>query len=226
MARATPGSVLVVGGMPRVDLLPPAELERRYRRGLLRRWGIGLLAAALVTVLVIAGAMALRIVAEARLASERARTDASIAEIAALSEVGDTVRTLDDLEAFRAEAMLPDFEWAQLIDAVEQTLPANVRIVGFDVTTGAGPDADADAADAASAPGATVLLTLSSPVPFDILPAVRGIRTLPMVLTADGGELRAEESGGEFRYELTVVTTQDAYSGRFAPEPATEEDEG
>lgn len=224
MARATPGSVLVVGGMPRVDLLPPAELERRYRRGLLRRWGIGLLAAALVTVLVIAGAMALRIVAETRLASERARTDASIAEIAALSEVGDTVRTLDDLEAFRAEAMLPDFEWARLIDAVGQTLPGNVRIVGFDVTTGAGPDPDA--ADAASAPGATVLLTLASPVPFDILPAVRGIRTLPMVLTSDGGELRAEEGGGDYRYELSVVTTQEAYSGRFAPAPATEEDEG
>lgn len=224
MARATPGSVLVVGGMPRVDLLPPAELERRYRRGLLRRWGIGLLAAALVTVLVISGAMALRIVAETRLASERARTDASIAEIAALSEVGDTVRALDDLEAFRAEAMLPDFEWAQLIDAVGQTLPANVRIVGFDVTTGAGPDPDA--ADAASAPGATVLLTLSSPVAFDILPAVRGIRTLPMVLASDGGELRAEEGGGDYRYELSVVTTQEAYSGRFVPAPATEEDEG
>lgn len=223
MARATPGSVLVVGGMPRVDLMPPAELERRYRRGLLRRWGIGLLAAALVTVLVIAGAMALRIVAEARLASERARTDASIAEIAALSEVGDTVRTLDDLEAFRAEAMLPDFEWARLIDAVEQTLPANVRIVGFDVTTGAGPDADA--ADAASAPGATVLLTLSSPVPFDIVPAIRNIRPLPSILDADGREVRYEESGSDYRYELTILTDQTAYSGRFAPEPATEEDE-
>lgn len=224
MARATPASVLVVGGMPRVDLLPPAELERRYRRGLLRRWGIGLLAAALVTVLVIAGAMALRIVAETRLASERARTDASIAEIAALSEVGDTVRTLDDLEAFRAEAMLPDFEWAQLIDAVGQTLPANVRIVGFDVTTGAGPDADA--ADAASAPGATVLLTLASPVPFDIVPAIRNIRPLPSILDADGREVRYEESDDDYRYELTILTDQEAYSGRFVPAPATEEDEG
>ncbi len=224
MARATPGSVLVVGGMPRVDLMPAAELERRYRRGLLRRWGIGLLAAALVTVLVIAGAMALRIVAETRLAAERARTDASIAEIAALSEVGDTVRTLDDLEAFRTEAMLPDFEWARLIDAVGQTLPANVRIVGFDVTTGAGPDPDA--ADAASAPGATVLLTLSSPVPFDIVPAIRNIRPLPSILAADGREVRYEESGNDYRYELTILTDQEAYSGRYAPEPATEEDEG
>lgn len=221
MARNASSSVLVVGGMPRVDLMPPAELERRYRRGLLRRWGIGLLAAALVTVLVISGAMTLRFFAEARLAAERTRTDTLITEIASLSEVGDTVRMLGDLEAFRADAMLPDFEWTALTDAVQSTLPAGVRVIGFDITTGLGPDAE-DAEDAASAPGATVLLTLESPEPFDIVPLVRDMRSLPEVLDADAEELRSDEGKNRHVYELSIMTNQEAYSGRFV----TEEDEG
>lgn len=218
MARNAAASVLVVGGVPRVDLMPPAELERRHRRALLRRWGLGLLAAALVTVLVIAGAMTLRFFAEMRLATERARTDSLITEIASLSEVGDTVSTLADLETYREQAMVADLEWAVLFDSLEDTLPTGVAVIGFDITTGAGPDAE----DPASAPGATVLLTLASVEPFDIVPAIRGIRPLPNVLDADGRELRYDDDKDRYVYELTVTTNQSAYSGRFAPEEESE----
>ena len=194
--------------------MPPAELERRYRRTLLRRWGLGLVAAAIVTLLVIGGAFTLRLFADARETAERARTDALIAEIASLSEVGDTVRTLDDLESYREDAMVADLDWTALFDSLEQGLPADVVVIGFDITTGAGADAE----DPETAEGVTVLLTLASPRPFDIVPAVRGIHTVAQVLSVDGRELRREEDSSRYVYELAVTTTQTVYSDRYATE--------
>lgn len=213
MARGTSASALVVGGLPRVNLMPPAELERRYRRTLLKRWVLGLMAAVLLTVLVIGGAFTSRFLADARLAAERDRTDALIAEIASLSAVGATVSTLADLTAYREDAMIADLEWAALLDSLRGSLPADVTVIGFDVTTGSGPVAD----EPDTAPGATVLLTLASAVPFDIVPAVRGLRTVPAVLAADGTGMRYDESKERYVAELAVLTTQTAYSGRFAP---------
>jgi hypothetical protein len=214
MARNESASVLTVGGIPRVDLMPPAELERRNRRALLRRWGVALLATALVTVLVIGGAFAMRTFAEGRLATERARTDALIAEIASLSDVGATVSALADLESYREEALRADLDWSPLFDSLEATLPEGVTVIGFDITAGAGAEAE----DPASALGASVLITFAGPAPFDIVPAVRGVRQVPSVLFAEGSGARFDEGKSRYIAELTVGTDQDVYSGRFAPD--------
>lgn len=220
-ARRASAATLVVGGPPRVNLMPPAELERRFRRTLLKRWLLALIGAAVVTLLVIGAATALRLVAEGRLAAERAKTDAFIAEIASLSHVGDTVGTLGDLETYRSEAMVADLGWRALLESLQSTLPDGVTVIGFDVTTGGGAQSD----DPAAAPGAVVSLTLAGSAPFDIVPAIRGIRQVPGVLDADGSELRADESKERYVSELSVTTTQEVYSGRFVDAEEADTDE-
>lgn len=214
MSRTASSGSLVIGGPPRVDLMPAAELERRFRRTMIRRWVLGLIAAAVVVGLVIAGAGALRVSAELRLAAERERTDALIADIASLADVADTVRTSRELTSYRAETMTADLEWLALLDALLASLPAGVTVIGFDVDPGAGPT-DEEPADAA---GPILELTLASAAPFDILSAIRGVRGLPTVLDADGWELTYDDSKSRFTYLLSVTATQEAYSGRYAEE--------
>lgn len=214
MARTSPASTLVVGGPPRVNLMPPAELERRGRRTLLKNWALGLCAVAVVTLLVIGAAVAMQFVENTRLDAERARTDSLIVEIASLAAVSKTVTTSGELTDYREAAMTADLEWAGLLESLGARLPADVTVIGFDVTAGSGPDGE----DPATAPGATILLTLASPAAFDIVPATRGIRDVPTVLRADGTEVRFDDSRSRYISELTIVTTQEAYSGRFAPE--------
>ncbi|HAN24551.1 MAG TPA: hypothetical protein DCP95_08270, partial [Microbacterium ginsengisoli] len=71
---------LVLGGAARVNLLPPAEVERRARVRLGRRWIGALVGTAVVVVLIIAAAVAYSVVGSARLASEQARTQQLVAE--------------------------------------------------------------------------------------------------------------------------------------------------
>ena len=85
-ARPVKGG-LVLSGVPRVNLLPLSELERRATRSLLKQWAIGgLVTAAVVTGLVV-GANAVRTVASLELAAEQARTIDLNGELAGFSEV-------------------------------------------------------------------------------------------------------------------------------------------
>ena len=69
MARtATP--VYVLGGAPRVNLMPRAAIERRERSVTLRKWGWALAATLLLVGLLSGGAFALQALSAQRLAAE------------------------------------------------------------------------------------------------------------------------------------------------------------
>lgn len=100
MARRN-GAALALAGIPRVNLMPRAEIQRRERVDLTRGWAIGAGAAVLVALLVIGGAFAWRTMADQRLAAEQARTDALITELAGYADVSAALSDAEALKAFR-----------------------------------------------------------------------------------------------------------------------------
>jgi hypothetical protein len=62
-------------------------------------------------------------------------------------------------------------------------------------------------------------LTLESPTPIDIAPAVRALRAIPGALSADAREVMAETGEGDARtytYQLSLVLDQSLYTGVYA----------
>ncbi len=201
-----------IGGLPRVNLLPRREIERRAQMSLLRRWGWGLAAALLVVVLVTAGAFVLQAGASLRLAQENARTNTLLSQVAALQPVRDKLTLESELVGYRAQAMGADLTWGTVVATAEKALPDDVILAGFALTAGALPLGD----DPTLEVGAVGTLTLASDSTLDLVPYVRALRQQPGVLStvSDGWALQADGAG--YLYTVSLGIDQSVYTGAFA----------
>ena len=212
-ARPVKGG-LVLSGVPRVNLLPLSELERRATRILIRRWAIGgLVTAAVVTGLVV-GANAVRTVASLELAAEQARTIDLNGELAGFSEVSRALGERTELILYRGAALASDVEWRPLVSTLLAAVPADSEVTGFTLVAGATPAEDADPATSIGLIGT---LTLSTDDARDVARMVENLRALESGLAAEAGPVTAVEDGG-MDYTVQFVLSQAVYSGRFAGE--------
>ncbi|GEP49314.1 hypothetical protein FVP74_13810 [Microbacterium saccharophilum] len=211
MALAHP-AVSGLGGMPRVNLMPRAEIDRRERGILVRRWLRGVVAALAVVALLAGGAFWLQATAAVRLALENARTNDLLSQVAALAPVRAKLDLVSELEGFRTQAMGADLEWSRLTSLAETALPEGVVLTGFTLTAGLLPVGEDPAAEI----GASGDLTLESDSPLETGAFIRSIRGLDGVLSADGREVKAET--GVYTYLIRIDYDQTAYTGDFAVE--------
>lgn len=206
-------TTIAVGRMPRVNLLPPSELARRDRAKLSRRWFWAGFATLLVVLALVAGAFALKWVADRALAAEQARTNALLLELSGLSDVSRALATETELSAFRSEALGADFAWQPVIASISSALPADVTLAGFDFVSGGIPQGD----DPTLEEGLLGLIRLESPTAIDMPETIRAVRALPSVIDADGKLVATSLAGvGAFQYEISVTFDQSIYSGAFA----------
>ena len=212
MARSV---VPAYAGMPRLNLMPRVEVQRREREALTRRWVWGVLGAVVITLLIIAGALAVKFFADQRLLAEQARTNDLLLQLSALSEVSQSLAAEEELTQFRSEAMAADFAWAPVITKVTSILPADVMLTGFDVTSGGAAQTE----DPATEAGLVGTFSLDSPNPIDIVATVRSLRGVEGILHADGQAVTASSVvEGHYAYELTVTFDQSIYSNAYALE--------
>ncbi|MCA0250949.1 MAG: hypothetical protein LCH76_01390 [Actinobacteria bacterium] len=209
------GSGLVLAGVPRVNLLPPSEIQRRAAGALVRRWVAGLVATALVVSGLVAAAYWQRSIAAAQLAAEQARTMELNGELASLSHISQALATRTELTDLRAQAMGNDLEWRGLFTDLVRTLPAGTTLTGFELTTGANPVADADQA---SGVGLIGRLTVRTDDPADQNRMVDQLRALSITLAADAGSLTSVDDDKGFDFIVEVVVNQAHYSGDHLPE--------
>lgn len=198
-----------LGAMPRVNLMPRAEIERRERSSLLRRWAWALAGALFVVVLAAAGTFALQAAAALRLAVENERTNELIAEMAALQPVREQLALQGDLGAFRAQAMGTDLEWTSLLATIQAALPADVTVTGFDLAPAGLPQGEEPAAEI----GAQGSLALLGPSPIDIVDLTRDIRAQSSVMWVDVWVQELKDN--QYRYDLRIAFDQSVYSGEF-----------
>lgn len=206
-------------GVPRVNLMPRIEVARRERDKLVRLWAWLVVGAIVIALLVIAGAFAVKFLADQRLAAEQARTNTLLTEIAALAEVSQALATEAELTGFRAEAMATDLAWTPAVAKVTGILPADTTLTGFDFAVGGVPQGD----DPTAEPGLVGTFSVDSPTPLDIVEIIRSLRGVEGVLYADGQSVTSsQQSVGRYSYLLNVVLDQTAYSDEYAAEEGGE----
>lgn len=203
---------LVVGGAPRVNLLPRAVVERRERGSLLRKWGWGLVAVLAVVALGTAGVFALLTAASLRLAAANAHTNELLVQVAALQPVNQKLQLESELSGFRTQAMGTDLKWAGLLETVRNALPADVGLSEYSLAPGGLPHGNDPTVEA----GATGSIHFISATPTDFVALIREVRQLPGVLDADGWATTL--SGDAYDYELRVTFDQTVYTGAYAAE--------
>jgi hypothetical protein len=109
----TQASALVVARVPRVNLMPGAEVERLARESVARRWLIALLVTIAAVAFACAGATLLAWDAGQRVADERARAAVLTAQLESLGEVRGAIELRNELERFRTEILGADFPYLE-----------------------------------------------------------------------------------------------------------------
>jgi hypothetical protein len=219
------------GAAPRVNLLPPAERERRERVALIRRWASIAVAAAVVVALVVLVAALRTRSAHQHLADERARTTALAGQLATYRDVSAATRDRASYQAYRTRVMATDVSWGSVLGALQATLPGGAAITGFNAvvdtgsagatrstgTSNPGSAAGSAAASAAAPAGTAVTVTLdvTTKRPPDQQAIVAGFAKTPGVLGVDLSSLSSESYP---RYTSTTVVFFDdsVFSGKYA----------
>ncbi len=198
--------------LPRVNLMPRSEIDRREKKSIIRRWVGGIVAALILVAVISAGTFWMQMTATFRLGAETARTQTLLSNLAGLSDVRATVDLQAELTAFRRDAMATDLEWSGLVAAVNGVLPPGVVVSGFRLSPGGMPLGDDPAAEIGA--GGSVFLT--SATPQEIVPLVRAVRPIAGIIEADGWQQTSEQ--GVYEYELRIVFDQSVYTGAYAVE--------
>jgi hypothetical protein len=217
MARKNVAAVGVSGGVPRVNLMPRAELERRERAFTIRRWGWGVVGALAIVVLVAGAGFGMSWAAKQRLADAQSRTTSLTSQLSALSGVSKALATRTELESFRGQAMGSDLEWLKTMVSLGVVIPDGVVVTGFDLVPGVIP---VDGAKPEEQAGLVGTITLESQSPVQIVPVVRAFRKVAGVSSADGSEVTTAEGdsakAGIYTYLIDITFDQTVYTNAYA----------
>ena len=213
---------LVLGGTPRVDLLPP-EIRRHQQSAKLRR---KLLTGVLGTVVAVAvgfgGTVVLQLQAQERLAAAQQRTTELLAEQAQYAEVLDVNRRIHLIEAARALGTSREVLWKRILDDYRSALPDGATITSA-VLTGTAPwePVAEPAGPLRSESVAQVAITaVTSDVP-DATGWLRRIAELPTIADASLNTIASVD--GVWTTTVTFNVNTDGLAGRFpAPDAVPE----
>lgn len=216
MKHTAASEELVIGGEPRVDLLPK-EVSARQKSKVLRK-GLGVAVIAVV-VLVGAGVAAASwqaAVSKAQLESAQARTLELLNEQTKYVEVLQVQAEVDTATAARQVGASTEVDWNGYLQEIRAILPADVLIETVSVVS-ASPLVPFEQATAPLQDQRVATLTIAVTSPS--LPAVprwlEDLRALPGYADATPGSIK-RESEDEFTVNLTMHINEGAYSNRFA----------
>ncbi|TFC13980.1 hypothetical protein E3O19_11620 [Cryobacterium algoritolerans] len=219
MSRVDKNAPLIIGGEPRVDLLPPEVHTARAVKVVRRRLGLGVIGVVLITLVAAGAATALSIQAQQQLADEQSRTTGLLAEQSKYLEVRTVQRQVSQVQAAQQVGVSTEIDWKKYLEGVQAILPASVTIetVAIDsatpLTLYAQPTAPLQGPRVA-----TVAFTAKSTVLPDVPTWLTSLATLPGFADALPGSVVLDKATGTYTVNITMHVNDAAYAQRFVTE--------
>lgn len=212
----------VIGGEPRVDLLPPEVTAEQKGRRLRRALAVAVVAVVFVTGGGIAAATWEAQRSQARLAVVEARTAELLAAQGEYVEVRRAQEEVDATVAARRLAASVDIDWTDYLQQIRARLPGDV-VIGAVVLDASSPWAPYGQATAPLQPSrvATVNLTLTSPTLPSVPDWLEAMATLPGYADSAPTRVALLDSGG-YEVSLTLHVNDEVFSNRFAEAEVTQ----
>jgi hypothetical protein len=201
MSRQNSSSDLVIGGEPRVDLLPPEV--RLARRGAVARRG--LIALVFVCLIVVIGGYVLASMhakgASDDLIAEQAKTTSLLTEQQKYIAVRQATVAIASAEAATRVGDSTEIDWAQVIQQLTANLPGNVTNIVIDSVTPVKAFAQ-PTVPLASGRIATVTIMVSVP---SIPAATEWIGSLASVKGVSGTSITSVQAQGPSTFSVSAV---------------------
>lgn len=216
MSRKDVSDDLIIGGEPRVDLLPPEVLKHRKAKALRRSLGIGVVGLLVIVLAGTAGATVLSNQAQEKLLAEQSLTADLLAAQTQFSEVRTAQSQVDLVKVAEQVGASTEIDWKQYLQGVQATLPASVTMetVAVDSATpillyeqATGPLQGARVA--------TVSFSATSAVLPDVPTWLDGLATLPGFADALPGSVSLDETTQIYTVNITMHVNDAAFAQRF-----------
>jgi Tfp pilus assembly protein PilN len=217
LGRPAVDASLILGGMPRVHLLPKEVGDGQKSRALRRRLLAGLAIVIVLAILATVGATFALFTANAQLANEQSRSSLLALSRAKYGDVTTLQGQVDQITSAQPIAATDEILWAPYLESIKATLPAGTTITAFTAETAVpavAPTATTDTLTPAHI--ADVKITADSPQQpisdwLDNLAKMKGF------VAAMPGSVTLVEESGHYTVEVDLLINSDALSGRFAP---------
>lgn len=217
--NATTGD-LVIGGMPRVDLLPN-EVRVAQRGARQRVWlGVAVVAALLVTAGGYGAAKVTSLAAALELSREQDRTVELLAAQSEYSELRTLTGTRQALQDARIAGAYSEIDWMARVAEVQAALPADAVIIEMSLDSGDSMVAYPQPTTPFSAPVSAVMtFTAVTPTVPRVADWLDALETSVTGFSAAGTSgVSWAEDVQLYTTGISVGVTQGAWSGRYIPD--------
>lgn len=222
------GKPVSLGGVPRVDLLPPEVHAGRRAKSVQRGLRLGVFAVVALVLAATGGAWFLSSISRGNLLSAQEQTVGLLAQQAEFAEIRDVKTNVSVSQAAQQVGVSTEIDWKGYLLQLQSTLPEGVTITTVD-TTSASPITDFAQSTVPLEGGrvGTLTFTASSPTLPSIPTWLNGIATMPGFVDAIPNSVDLQVDG-TYTASITTHINSKAYSKRYAPaeaEPSAETQE-
>jgi hypothetical protein len=208
---------LLVGGAPRVDLLPTEVLVDRRQRAVVRRvWlGVVVLTVAVAGVVLLASASAVQ--EDARLADVRRETDSLLLQQQQYREVRTVETQSGLLRAAQSVGGSTEIDWQSTLQGVQDSLPAGVSITGVQIDSATPLEAYTQATGPLQGQRvATLTVDAASPTLPSVPSWLDAVKGLPGFVDANANSVTLDTSTGVYTVDMTIHLDKTVFDGKYA----------
>lgn len=209
---------LIVGGVPRVDLLPAEVRAATALRSLQKRLGIVLVGVVAVVIVGIGASSVYALANTALLVQEQGETDTLLAEQRQFIEVRRVQQALVAVVDAERVGSWTEVQWRDYLKAVQASLPNGVTITATNVAAASPIEEFAQGtAPLQNARIATISFTAESPTLPDVPRWLDALSLLPGYAGANPDSVGLDEKTGTYAVTITMQVGSPALAGRFVP---------
>lgn len=215
MSQAVHDDVLILGGEPRINLLPPEVAAQAAGRSFRKKLILATAGVLVLVVIGVGGAFVHATSSALRLVAAQADTTDLLSEQSKYVAVRQVQAQVETALAARAVGGWTEVDWKAYLRGMRAVLPSDVGIeaVGVDstspLTVFGQPTAPLQEARVA-----TLTVTMVSPGLPTVPQWLDALHTLPGMADAVAGSITASDTGG-YTVLVTMHINSDAFSGRF-----------
>lgn len=212
---------LVIGGPPRVDLLPAVVHTDRRHRQIVRRVWAGVVVVAVGVGIVAGWATMERMSAEQELAAAQGETTALAQQQGQFRDVRAVESESSLLEAAQRVGGSTEIDWSTTLQSVRLKLPSGVEITGVTIDS-ASPTAQYAQSDDPLQGQRIATLTFDAksavlPSIPDWLTAVSGVTGF---VDANANSVARADDGSGYSVNMTIHLDERAFDGKYAADAA------
>jgi hypothetical protein len=209
-------SALVVGGLPRVDLLPTEVLvDRRQRASVRRAWlGVLVVAVAVGAATLLASASAIQ--SDGRLTEARQQTDSLLVQQQQYGDVRSVETQSDLLRAAQSVGGSTEIDWQSTLQRVQDSLPAGVSITGVQIDSATPMAAYEQAASPLQGRRvATLTIDAASPTLPSVPAWLDSVSKVPGYVDANANSVTLDTSTNVYTVDMTIHLNETVYDGKY-----------